>query len=208
MPRLRGGSDEISNWQPLCDECNNFKSTACRDCQLDCETCCWAYPEKFKPFHIPGELVKCLREHARSLISAHNLTDGGQFNHCLLEGAESNACLGIADHLQSCDHFRVFISRNSGQSTIGRKGCYDLLHIRFILSGICLGLLSQSCSDIFFGISDGFGFLFRRNFLRRLRYFFCFDCFLLFRWSFRLCHVFCGRVDFTKPCEAVSNGLK
>lgn len=40
------------------------------------------------------------------LISAHNLTDGGQFNHCLLEGAESNACLGIADHLQSCDHFR------------------------------------------------------------------------------------------------------
>lgn len=67
MPRLRGGSDEISNWQPLCDECNNFKSTACRDCQLDCETCCWAYPEKFKPFHIPGELVKCLREHAQKL---------------------------------------------------------------------------------------------------------------------------------------------
>lgn len=35
------------------------------------------------------------------LISAHNLTDGGQFNHCLLEGAESNACLGIADHLKA-----------------------------------------------------------------------------------------------------------
>lgn len=67
VPRLRGGSDEISNWQPLCDECNNFKSTACRDCQLDCETCCWAYPEKFKPFHIPGELVKSLREHAQKI---------------------------------------------------------------------------------------------------------------------------------------------
>ena len=67
VPRLRGGSDEISNWQPLCDECNNFKSTACRDCQLDCETCCWAYPEKFKPFHIPGVLVICLREHAQKL---------------------------------------------------------------------------------------------------------------------------------------------
>jgi hypothetical protein len=23
-------------WQPLCAECNNFKSTACRGCQLEC----------------------------------------------------------------------------------------------------------------------------------------------------------------------------
>ena len=67
VPRLRGGGDEISNWQPLCDECNNFKSTACRDCQLDCQDCCWAYPEKYKPFHIPGELIKDLREYAKRI---------------------------------------------------------------------------------------------------------------------------------------------
>lgn len=67
VPRLRGGSDELSNWQPLCDECNNFKSTACRDCKLDCQNCCWAYPEKFKPIRIPGQLVKRLREYAKKI---------------------------------------------------------------------------------------------------------------------------------------------
>lgn len=64
VPRLRGGSDDISNWQPLCDECNNFKSTACRDCKLDCQLCCWAFPEKYKPLQIPGDLVQRLRENA------------------------------------------------------------------------------------------------------------------------------------------------
>lgn len=64
VPRLRGGSDDLDNWQPLCDECNNFKSTACRDCQLDCQQCCWAFPEKFKPLSIPGTLIQELREFA------------------------------------------------------------------------------------------------------------------------------------------------
>lgn len=66
IPRLRGGSDDLSNWQPLCDECNNFKSTACRDCQLDCNTCCWAFPEKYKPLQIPGHVIHSLREYASS----------------------------------------------------------------------------------------------------------------------------------------------
>lgn len=65
IPRLRGGTDDILNWQPLCDECNNFKSTACRDCQLDCNTCCWAYPEKYKPFHIPGEVIFTVRQRCK-----------------------------------------------------------------------------------------------------------------------------------------------
>lgn len=64
VPRLRGGSDDLSNWQPLCDECNNFKSTACRDCHLDCKKCCWAFPEKFKPLNIPGDLIARLRKFA------------------------------------------------------------------------------------------------------------------------------------------------
>ena len=62
--RLRGGGDDLENWQPLCDECNNFKSTACRDCQLDCFTCCWAFPEKYKPINIPGHLIEKLRTYA------------------------------------------------------------------------------------------------------------------------------------------------
>lgn len=67
IPRLRGGSNDIENWQPLCDECNNFKSTACRDCHLDCGQCCWAYPEKYKPLNIPGSLVARLREYAKAI---------------------------------------------------------------------------------------------------------------------------------------------
>jgi len=62
VPRLRGGGDNIENWQPLCDECNNFKSSSCRDCHLDCQQCCWAHPEHYKPIRLPGELVKNVRE--------------------------------------------------------------------------------------------------------------------------------------------------
>ncbi len=67
IPRLRGGGDDLDNWQPLCDECNNFKSTACRDCQLNCGQCSWAYPEKYKPFHIPGDLIQRLRAYAERI---------------------------------------------------------------------------------------------------------------------------------------------
>lgn len=59
IPRTRGGLDGLENWQPLCDECNNFKSVACRGCELECTTCCWAYPEKFAPIAIkPVVLLK------------------------------------------------------------------------------------------------------------------------------------------------------
>jgi 5-methylcytosine-specific restriction endonuclease McrA len=47
IPRLRGGGNDESNWQPLCTECNNWKSTQCRACKLDCEKCPWAYPERY-----------------------------------------------------------------------------------------------------------------------------------------------------------------
>ena len=49
IPRLRGGGNQEDNWQPLCAECNNFKSTACRGCQLECLQCPWAFPESFAP---------------------------------------------------------------------------------------------------------------------------------------------------------------
>jgi hypothetical protein len=57
IPRTRGGLDGLENWQPLCDECNNFKSVACRGCGLDCATCCWAYPEKFAPLTLKSDLL-------------------------------------------------------------------------------------------------------------------------------------------------------
>lgn len=61
IPRTRGGGNELSNWQPLCDECNNFKSTSCRGCQIDCETCSWAFPEQFAPLRLSAENITALR---------------------------------------------------------------------------------------------------------------------------------------------------
>jgi len=54
---LSEGVDSLSNWQPLCDECNIFKSTSCRACSLDCFICPWAFPEKYAPLKISLELI-------------------------------------------------------------------------------------------------------------------------------------------------------
>lgn len=64
VPRLRGGTDILSNWQPLCDSCNNQKSVACRGCTQDCTTCGWAYPEHYKPLKIPGAVLRSLHQFA------------------------------------------------------------------------------------------------------------------------------------------------
>jgi 5-methylcytosine-specific restriction endonuclease McrA len=58
VPRTRNGSDDIENWQPLCDECNNFKSVSCRGCTLECDYCCWAYPERNKPLILSPQLAE------------------------------------------------------------------------------------------------------------------------------------------------------
>jgi hypothetical protein len=52
IPRTRDGSNELENWQPLCDECNNIKSTQCRGCELNCYTCTWAFPETYPRLQI------------------------------------------------------------------------------------------------------------------------------------------------------------
>lgn len=64
IPRAKGGTDAPANWQPLCDECNIMKSTACRNCDRDCNQCCWAFPEKYKPLAIPGDMLWKLRQYA------------------------------------------------------------------------------------------------------------------------------------------------
>jgi 5-methylcytosine-specific restriction endonuclease McrA len=47
VPLSRGGSNDLTNWQPMCNNCNVGKRRACEGCTLNCETCSWAYPEKF-----------------------------------------------------------------------------------------------------------------------------------------------------------------
>lgn len=64
VPRSRGGTDDITNWQPLCDSCNNLKSTACRGCKNDCGKCAWAHPEYYRPLKITGAVLKALRQYA------------------------------------------------------------------------------------------------------------------------------------------------
>lgn len=74
IPRMRGGGNELTNWQPLCDECNNFKSTSCRGCQLECKKCSWAFPDQFAPLRLSSENISKLREFARQINSdAHDL---------------------------------------------------------------------------------------------------------------------------------------
>jgi hypothetical protein len=48
IPRSRNGSNEIGNWQPLCEQCNNIKANVCRGCELTCQVCAWAFPVEYK----------------------------------------------------------------------------------------------------------------------------------------------------------------
>lgn len=64
IPRLRGGGNETDNWQPLCGECNNFKSTACRGCDLECNQCPWAFPEELAPIKISSKTLKIIKKMA------------------------------------------------------------------------------------------------------------------------------------------------
>jgi 5-methylcytosine-specific restriction endonuclease McrA len=61
IPRSRNGTNEIGNWQPLCEQCNNVKSNTCQGCTLNCGVCSWAFPAEYKQLIIADdnkELVK------------------------------------------------------------------------------------------------------------------------------------------------------
>jgi hypothetical protein len=88
IPRTRGGGNDLTNWQPLCDECNNFKSTSCRGCQLACATCSWAFPERFAPLRLSSDNIAQLRQ-----IAGNTDTDP----HTLLNQI-------VTTFLQNCAH--------------------------------------------------------------------------------------------------------
>nr|WP_320132150.1 HNH endonuclease signature motif containing protein [uncultured Holophaga sp.] len=49
VPRAKGGANaELANIQPLCEQCNNQKSSMCSGCSQNCYTCPWAFPEHYK----------------------------------------------------------------------------------------------------------------------------------------------------------------
>ena len=66
VPRVRGGGNELNNWQALCHECNNFKSTSCRGCELDCSACPWAFPEAYAPLRISPDNSAAVRSLAKA----------------------------------------------------------------------------------------------------------------------------------------------
>lgn len=63
-PRNRNGSNDLENWQPLCEQCNNIKSNSCRGCVLNCDVCSWAYPEEYKQLVISDENKELIKRAA------------------------------------------------------------------------------------------------------------------------------------------------
>ncbi len=68
VPLSRQGSNDLSNWQAICNNCNVGKRRACEGCILDCATCSWAFPEKFGiPLivNLNHNLLKALKEYVK-----------------------------------------------------------------------------------------------------------------------------------------------
>lgn len=65
VPRLRGGADDAQNLQPLCRECNNFKSACCRGCEVDCSKCVLCDPKRFHSVSLSESLLKSVAEEAQ-----------------------------------------------------------------------------------------------------------------------------------------------
>lgn len=64
IPRERHGSNDLGNWQPLCEQCNNIKSNACRGCTLICSVCSWAFPADYKQLIISDDNKELIKREA------------------------------------------------------------------------------------------------------------------------------------------------
>ncbi len=61
VPRDKSGTNDDSNWQPLCEQCNILKSSSCQGCELNCFICSWAYPETYKAIIIADDNKEQIR---------------------------------------------------------------------------------------------------------------------------------------------------
>lgn len=71
-PRSRGGNNDESNWQPLCEQCNIQKASACQGCEQNCMTCPWAYPETYKPIVLNDQNQEQIRRGAAKAKQSHS----------------------------------------------------------------------------------------------------------------------------------------
>ncbi len=67
VPRSRNGSNDLGNWQPLCEQCNIKKASSCQGCQLICQVCSWAFPADYKPIVISDENKELAKREADRL---------------------------------------------------------------------------------------------------------------------------------------------
>jgi 5-methylcytosine-specific restriction endonuclease McrA len=76
VPRNRNGSNDLGNWQPLCEQCNNIKSNVCRGCELNCHVCSWAFPDDYKQLVIADDnKARAKREADRRKIPQSDLVN-------------------------------------------------------------------------------------------------------------------------------------
>ncbi|MGB8772050.1 MAG: HNH endonuclease signature motif containing protein [Candidatus Korobacteraceae bacterium] len=67
IPRTRHGPNDFGNLQPLCEQCNIRKSSACAGCTLNCNICPWAFPNEYKQITIADDNKELARRAAEKL---------------------------------------------------------------------------------------------------------------------------------------------
>ena len=86
VPRTRRGTSHKSNLQVLCTACNVNKSTQCSGCDLNCNTCGWAFPEQYRPVKLRPDIILRLNE-----LATNANQDVDHVTNALLEKALNEA---------------------------------------------------------------------------------------------------------------------
>jgi hypothetical protein len=80
VPLKRGGPHDSANWQPLCVECNVGKRRACAGCELDCQVCPWAFPER-----VGRRLLVQVSKKVEVSLKEYSVDSGKSLNLCVAE---------------------------------------------------------------------------------------------------------------------------